>query len=66
MKFRFYITDLFDGKIVGTDSEDAAREHANCPEFFVVDTDSGMWLTEDGGAEAVTAATLPEHSNVET
>lgn len=47
-KFRFYITDLFDGRIVGTDSADQAQMLANCEDYFVVDTETGEWLTPDG------------------
>lgn len=51
MKFRFYITDLFDGVINGTNDENTASEYAVSSDFFVVDSELGVWLTEDGKEE---------------
>lgn len=51
MKFRFYVTDPFDGSLKGTNSEETARHFAECDDFFVVDTETGMWLTSDGDFE---------------
>ena len=45
MKFRFYITDLYDGCIKGTDDPEAARAFAECEDYFVVDAETGSWLT---------------------
>lgn len=45
-KFRYYITDLFDGVIKGTDNKDTALSYAQCVDFFVVDTETGLWLCE--------------------
>ena len=50
-KFRFYITDLFHGRVVGTDDEKNASDHAVCEDFFVVDTETGQWLTGEGREE---------------
>jgi predicted Fe-Mo cluster-binding NifX family protein len=44
MKFRFYITDTYDGCIKGTNDPEAARAFAECEDFFVVDTETGRWL----------------------
>lgn len=46
-KFRYYITDLFDGVIRGTDNDETANSFASCEDFFVVDTHSGEWLASD-------------------
>ena len=48
MKFRFYVTDLFQGSVVGTDSEEQAKNLAGCEDYFVVDTEHGVWLTPSG------------------
>jgi len=48
MKFRYYITNTFDGCIQGTNDADKANEIAACEEFFVVDTETGEWLMSDG------------------
>lgn len=44
MKFRFYVTDTYDGCIKGTNDPVAARVFAECEDFFVVDTETGRWL----------------------
>jgi hypothetical protein len=43
-KFRFYITDLYDGCIKGTDDPETAAETAESEDFFVVDTETGELL----------------------
>ena len=47
-KFRFYITDLFNGCISGTDSEEDANNFASCEDYFVVDTKTGKQLVSSG------------------
>ena len=51
MKFRYYITDTFDGAIVGTDDDQKAKDYAASEDFFVVDTSTGMWMQPDGAQE---------------
>lgn len=58
-KFQYYITDLYDGRIYGTDSSDDARAYAECEDYFVVDTADGEWLQPNGAAEDVTQARSP-------
>jgi hypothetical protein len=48
MKFRYYIQDPYLGAIVGTDSEEVARNFAATEEHFVVDTETGKWLGFNG------------------
>ena len=48
MKYRFYITDIFNGKILGTNSETVARELSQSEEYFVVDTQSNVWFNVNG------------------
>ena len=45
MKFRYYITNTFDGCIEGTNDTERAEELAACEEYFIVDTETGEWLT---------------------
>lgn len=47
MKFRYYITDTFDGAVKGTDDYETAFGYACCDEYFVVDSETGMWLLGD-------------------
>ncbi len=47
MKFRYYISDLGNGNVAGTDSEQTARDFAQSEEYFVVDAKTGLWLTND-------------------
>ena len=53
MKFRYYITDLDKGLIVGTDEPETARDFAASEDYFVVDTSNGTRLTVDGGDEDI-------------
>ena len=48
MKFRYYITDLFDGVIKGTNDTDIANNYAGSEDFFVVDSENGLLLQTDG------------------
>jgi len=44
MKFRFYITSLPAGEILGTDDPNVALPYAECEDYFIVDTATGEWL----------------------
>lgn len=44
MKFRYYITVLYDGAIKGTDNTQTALDVAESEDCFVVDTQTGEWL----------------------
>jgi hypothetical protein len=48
MKFRFYITNTFNGNVEGTNDQNKAEELAACEEYFIVDADSGEWLKAMG------------------
>lgn len=43
--FRFYVVDLYDGAVHGTDSEDTAQEFASA-DFTVIDTRTGRLLAD--------------------
>lgn len=49
MKFRFIITDTFDGYVKGSNSPEAAASYAKLEEFFVYDTQDNKWMQPDGG-----------------
>ena len=48
MKFRYYITNLVEGDITGTNNLDVAKNCAESEDYFVVDTEDGKWLQPDG------------------
>lgn len=54
--FRFFIVDLFDGTVRGSNDSDAADSYAECEDFFVIDIHTAQcatWRTTDGH-EAIT------------
>ena len=42
MKFRYYIIDLTEGTIIGTNSSAVADHYAVCDDFFVIDAKDGL------------------------
>lgn len=49
MKFRYYIADVMNGIVVGTDSREVAEDWAGLEsDAFVVDTAEGNWLMLSG------------------
>ena len=55
MTFKYYITDLLEGAVFGTFSDDEAIELAGSEERFVVDTYTGEWLLPDGTRQSIEA-----------
>ncbi len=53
MKFKYYIIDLYDGAVKGTDDTELAKEAAECEDFYVVEADTGLWLLADGLSQQV-------------
>jgi hypothetical protein len=53
--FRFYITDLFNGQVVGTNDEAKAMEFTSSEDYFVVDSQTSEWVTTDGREEVTEA-----------
>lgn len=43
-KFRFIITDTLDGCLKGTNDEEAAQNLARSEDFFVYDSQEGVWI----------------------
>lgn len=50
-KYRYYIVDLFDGLVRGTNDEQVAREFSASEDFFVIDAQESMWLCSIEGHE---------------
>lgn len=48
MAFRYYVVDLDEGMVMGTDSTEQAAEFADAEEYFVIDSQEGMWMLPDG------------------
>lgn len=51
MKYRYYIVDLFDGCVKGTNDEKTARNFSICEEWYVIDTETGKWIVGDEDME---------------
>ena len=51
MKYRYYITDLIEGVVVGTNSRPIADNFAESDDYFVVDAQNGLWLQSDEDVE---------------
>lgn len=51
MKYRYYITDLNAGAIVGTNDKDVADSYALSEDNYVVDAQSGTWISPCGEQE---------------
>ncbi len=62
MKFRYYITDIYQGEILGTNSSETAESLADCEDYFVVDSETGKWLTP---CEALDIQECPEVDETE-
>ena len=48
MKFRYYITDIPAGQVLGTNDESVARDFQASEDDFVVDALEGKWLNMEG------------------
>lgn len=57
MKFRYYITAVDSGTVLGTDSESDAESFSKSEAYFVVDSEKGLWLTSDGELDIEDIAT---------
>ena len=55
-KYKYYITDITNGEVVGTDDRDLAISYAESEDFFVVDAEAGQWIQTDGEAVDVESA----------
>lgn len=68
-QFRYYITDLNEAKIVGTDNDVVAREMAEAGadlgDYFVLDAETGEELTGFSEKEEVQEMTYPEVDRIE-
>ena len=48
MKFRYYITNTFEGQIEGTNDEQLAQNLSGSEDFFVLDSELAEWICADG------------------
>ncbi len=53
MKFRFYISSIFNGEVKGTNDEKVAKNMAGSEDDFVVDSETGEWLLSDGTRQPI-------------
>jgi hypothetical protein len=53
LMFKYYVTSLHDGEILGLDDDEDAANLAGSEDYFVVDTSTGEWLLADGTRQAV-------------
>jgi hypothetical protein len=56
MKFRYYVVELDEGKVLGTDSSEEAEQFADAEEYFVIDSQEGMWMLPDGESTEIIRA----------
>lgn len=56
MAFRYYVMDLFNGVIKGTDDKDKANNYAESEDFSVLDAKSNEWIQPDGIRESIKEA----------
>ena len=47
--YAYIVTDLMNGKVVGTDDKSKAEELSYCEDYFVVDVKNETWLVEGTG-----------------
>jgi hypothetical protein len=47
-KYAYYIVDTMNGNVVGTDDASKARNLATSDDYFVIESETGRWLCEDG------------------
>ncbi len=45
MKFRYYIVDIIEIEINGTNDESLASEFAASEDYCVIDSEDGVWIT---------------------
>lgn len=48
MRYRYYIVDTMNGTVFGCENDNDALDYAMCEEFYVIDTATGYWITNDG------------------
>lgn len=48
MKFKYYIVDLMQGIVNGTDDDATAANFIPSDDFIVIDSNTGSWATDAG------------------
>jgi hypothetical protein len=46
MKFRYIISNMYEGCLQGTNDPTVAESNSMVEEFFVYDTEKGVWLVD--------------------
>lgn len=60
-KFAYYIT--VDGSILGTNDKSLAQMYADCEDFFVVDSENGVWMLPNSETQDVRQVHYEEPSD---
>jgi hypothetical protein len=58
--YRYYITDLMEGTVVGTDDTNIAMHFAQSEDNYVVEPATNQWLLPDGDKATVNPAPRPD------
>jgi hypothetical protein len=59
-KFRFYHVSLYDGMVYGFDDPQEAEDWRGSEDDFIIDTETGLWLTGTAEREDTTIQTREE------
>lgn len=46
-KYRYYIVSVMNGEVKGSNDEEVAKQMCDSQDDFVIDTEKGVWVTED-------------------
>lgn len=52
-KFRFYITDLHEGRVKGSNDIQVALDYCHSEDYYAVDAETGEMFCEDGSRTKV-------------
>lgn len=53
MKFKFLIIDLSEGSVSGTNEEIVAKEFAQSDDYYVVNTETGIWMMDESNSKEI-------------
>jgi len=59
-KFRYYITDLYDGDVKGTNDFETANNYAECEDYFVIDVEANEWMISGNENRPIAEAIIDE------
>ena len=58
--FKFYIFDPFEGRPLGTNNAEVAKEYAICEDYFVVNAENSTWVMTDLSEEPIIDVCNPD------